>query len=105
MSVADLDVARHLAVNYSLHESALARLADRFRELSAIISLNPSAPIEMIERVPIGDHVPLTIERYLLERKASASQRASVWRTYETSPHPGGDVLGDVWSSAEGSAR
>ncbi|MBO9570006.1 MAG: hypothetical protein J7503_14455 [Cellulomonas iranensis] len=97
-SVAELDVARHLAANYSLDVQSLARLADRFEELRACVALNPNAPVDVIESVPIGDHSPLSIERYLEARGASRSQREALWHVYESAPHPGGELLADVWA-------
>lgn len=91
-------VAASIANNYTAPPFVLEKLAQRagFHEMAAT---NPNAPVGLKDQAPIGSFSRNSIDRYLEDRQATLAQRRELVRVYESGEHPGGPLLGAVWSS------
>jgi hypothetical protein len=97
---ADEMVVASIANNYTAPPFVLEKLAQR-PGLHEMAATNPNASVELKDQAPIGSFSRNSIDRYLEDRQATLNQRREVVQVYEGGEHPGGPLLGDVWSSVQ----
>lgn len=96
------NVLRWLAGNTEIPSEALAILAERSPQLSAIVALNANAPAKVKEHAPLGELSSYSIATYLEQKDADYKTRVRFVAIRDENGHPGDATLtlGRAWDQA-----